>query len=56
MVLRWYESLVPYEENYFLKTKNFVPYADDDALFAPPSPGPGVRSRIEMIYKMFFLF
>ena len=28
MVLRWYESLVPYEENYFLKTKNFVWYTD----------------------------
>ena len=28
MVHRWYESLVPYEENYFLKTKNFVWYTD----------------------------
>ena len=61
MVCRWYsegrwsvDGTV--RRKLFLKTKNFVSHADGDALFASPGPGPGVRSRVEMIYKFFFFF
>ena len=37
-------------------TKKKIDFFRGGALFTSPGPGPGVRSRVEMIYNFFFSF
>ena len=54
MVRRWYIDGTNKSYHTRVVTKKLI--FRGDALFTPPGPGPGGRSRIEMIYNFFFFF